>query len=216
MAKSKNNVLSNKLDQAAKSRKNWYGKVVESMKDEMIQAMNETNIPLIILNESDQAPKTRAAGYAKRLEEMKWDIEEAMDRYFLDWSEVLANYINEHQDELPIQAILDLKPGEMLSVEVKREDYKPRWWDRAVGHAAFLGDFDNFLKNVYCKTNEWPLKEGQRSLIIVVKKDKKDPKMLRVHAEQLEIPWPWAMVMEDMFFHNPNVDDKRFKEIMGD
>jgi hypothetical protein len=41
------------------------------MKDEMIQAMNETNVPLIISNESDQAPKTRAAGYAKRLEEMK-------------------------------------------------------------------------------------------------------------------------------------------------
>jgi hypothetical protein len=85
---------------------------------------------------------------------------------------------------------------------------------QTVWRPAFLWDFNNFVDNCYRFEEEWAIKPGEKSTIIVVEKDAKDPKTWKIHSEQLEYPGPWAMLMRWMFFHNPNVSDERFQEIV--
>jgi len=170
----------------------------------------------VLSNELDQAPKTRAAGYEKKvLEPLKKDIEEAMDAIFLNWSEILWNYMNDPKNRIPYKLLLELQPGDHLSFEVKREKIVPSGgFMQAVWHPAFLWDFNNFTNNCYWFEEDWAIKPGEKSTIIVVEKDAKDPKSWKVHAEQLEYPGKWAMLMQWMFFHNPDVSDEKFQEIM--
>ena len=67
MTKRKVNVISNKLDQAPKTRAAGYGKVVNLIRKEIINSMNWLNKPNVISNDLDEAPKTRAAGYNKKV-----------------------------------------------------------------------------------------------------------------------------------------------------
>ena len=85
MPKRKINVVSNELDQAPKTRAAGYGKVVNSMRKEMTEAMNGVNKPNILSNKSDQAPKTRAAGYEENvLKPLQDEINKRMDMLFLN------------------------------------------------------------------------------------------------------------------------------------
>ena len=167
----------------------------------------------VVSNELDQAPKNRAAGYGKVVNSMRKEISEAMDRIFLNGSDVIADYMN-HTDRIPIKQLLELQPGDHLSFEVKREKIEYNWFTQAVWHPAFLWDFNNFTHNCYWFEEDWAIKPGEKSLIIVVEKDVKDPKSWKIHAEQLEYPGKWAMLMQWMFFHNPDVSDENFKEIV--
>ena len=167
----------------------------------------------VLSNELDQAPKTRAAGYGKVIDSMRKEINEAMDRIFLNGNDVLANYMN-HTDRIPIKQLLELQPGDHLSFEVKREKIEYNWFTQAVWHLAFLWDFNDFTNNCYWFEEDWAIKPGEKSLIIVVEKDAKDPKIWKIHAEQLEYPGKWAMLMSGMFFHNLNVSDEKFQEII--
>jgi hypothetical protein len=84
MPKRKIKVLSNERDEAPKTRAAGYGKVVDSMRKEMTEAMNGVNVPNIISNESDQAPKTRAAGYEQNVLAPLYDeIDNRMEMLFM-------------------------------------------------------------------------------------------------------------------------------------
>ena len=138
----------------------------------------------VLSNELDQAPKTRAAGYGKVIDSMRKEINEAMDRIFLNGSDVIADYMN-HTDRIPIKQLLELQPGDHLSFEVKREKVEPSGgFIETVWHPAFLWDFNNFTNNCYWFEEDWVIKPGEKSLIIVVEKDAKDPKSWKIHAEQ--------------------------------
>ena len=167
----------------------------------------------VVSNELDQAPKTRAAGYGKVVNSMRKEISEAMDRIVLNWSNVIGDYIN-HANRVPIKQLLELKPGDYLSFEVKREEVKYDWFTETAWYATSLWGFNNFIDRCLKFKEEWPIKPGQKSTIIVVEKDAKDPKIWKIHAEQLEYPGEWAMLMSGMFFHNPDVSDEKFKEIV--
>lgn len=168
----------------------------------------------VLSNELDQAPKTREAGYGKVVNSMRKEINEAMDRIFLNGSDVIADYMN-HTNKIPIEQLLELKPWDHLSFEVKREKVEPSGgFIETVWHPAFLWDFNNFTHNCYWFEEDWwPIKPWEKSLIIVVEKDIKDPKSWKIHAEQLEYPGKWAMLMSGMFFHNPDVSDEKFQKI---
>lgn len=168
----------------------------------------------ILSNELDQAPKTRAAGYGKVVDSMRKEIINAMDRIFVDWNDSIRDYMD-NSNNIPWQQLSALKPWERLSFEIKREKIEPdEWFMKAVWHPAFLWNFNNFTSNCLFFSEEWPLKPGEISSIIVVEADEKDPKLWKIHAEQLEFPGKWAMLMEWMFFHNPDVSDEDFQEII--
>ena len=210
MAK-KVNVLSNTLDQAPKTKEAWYWKVVSAMKNDIAEAMSWTNRPKILDNDLDQAPKTRAAWYNKVLEDLAPDIKVAMEGAIIRGSDVLAEYMDQNREKIPLSAIINLKPWEKLSFEVKREKKQVRGFSEAVWHPAFLWDFNNF-NGFYSRDGS--IQPGETSLIIVVEADKKYPLVRDVHAEQLEFPPKNAMLMSWMFFHNPNVSDEKFKKIL--
>lgn len=219
MAKSKINVTSNKLDQAPKTRAAGYGKVVDSMRKEMTEAMNGVNVPNTILNKSDQAPKTRAAGYEERvLKPLQDEINKKMDTIYMHWNDSICDFINnflgQESNEFILQSILNLSPWDSLSFEIKREKIEYKWWRKSIWHPAFMWNFDNFIHNFYWKSENWPLKPWEVSTAIVVKKDINDPKVREVHAEQLELPGKWAFLSQWIFFHNPNIEDEEFKEIV--
>ena len=169
----------------------------------------------VVSNELDQAPKNRAAGYGKVVNSMRKEISEAMDRIFLNGSDILADYMN-HTNRLPIKQLLELEPGDHLSFEVKREKVKYDWFTDTVWYATSLWGFNNFVDHCLKFEEEWPIKPGQKSTIVVVEKDVKDPKIWKIHAEQLEYPGGWAMLMAGLFFHNPNVSDEKFQEIISE
>lgn len=206
----KRNVLSNEFDQAPKTHDAWYWERVNEMRSDMIEAMNSVNIPNIHSNYLDQAPKTREAWYQKVLDSLSDEINECMDSYILRWNDTLCNWMNDNQDNMPMKAILELKPWEKLSFEVKREKVGV-WIQVTAWHPAFAWDFPNFMHNLY--TREWPLEPWTKSLIIVVKKDNDDDKILNIHAEQLEYPWKNAMVMKWMYFFDEDVDPEKFRKI---
>jgi len=167
----------------------------------------------VVSNELDQAPKTRAAGYGKVVNSMRKEISEAMDRIFLNGSKVIAGYMN-HSDRIPVEELLELKPGDHLSFEVKREEVKYDWFTETAWYATSLWGFNNFIDRCLKFKEEWPIKPGQKSTIIVVEKDAKDPKIWNIHAEQLEYPGEWAMFKSGLFFYDPNVSDEKFQEIV--
>ena len=173
------------------------------------------NKPNILSNELDQAPKTQKAWYDKVIKSLKDDILKAMEQIILQWNDTLCDYINNNQNRIPVNEILALKAWESLAFEVKREKIENKWWFiQAVWHPAFLWQFHNFTENCYWFQKNWAIKPGEKSLIMVVEKDKKDDKILKLHAEQLEYPWPNTFVMKWMFFHNPDVSEERFNEIL--
>ncbi len=220
MAKPKINVLSNKLDQAPKTKAAWYDKVVDSMKKEMTEAMNSTNVPKILSNELDQAPKTKAAWYKENvLKPIQSEIHERMDTIFMHWSDLICDFVNNFvgrpENEFIRDRILILKPGDSLSFEIKREKIKPsgEGFQKTVWHPAFLWGFDNFLHNFYRKSKSWQIMPWEISSAIIIKKNADDPKLLEIHAEQLEYPGKWSLLMKWLFFHNSNVSDEDFLEI---
>ena len=230
MPKSKINVTSNKLDQAPKTRAAGYGKVVDSMRDEMTEALNGVNVPKILSNKSDQAPKTRAAGYEKNvLEPLQNEINKRMDMLFLNWAkfevdwnksirDYLQKFLNDKGNEFIWNCILKTQPWDSFTFEIKREKIKPTgWFSTAVWHPAFLWDssnsLGNYIHNFYWRAGDWYIKPWEMSTAIVVKKDAENPDLLHIHAEQLEYPAEWSLLMDWLFFHNPNVKDKEFEKI---
>lgn len=223
MATPKVNVTSNDLDQAPKTRAAGYGKVVDSMRKEMTEAMNGVNVPNIISNESDQAPKTRAAGYEQNvLEPLQNEIADRMDMLFMKWSELICDYVNKFVNTQVTRLICDqimiLEPGDSLSFEINRERKESTWWrDLAVWPLVSPLSYNENLRNFkkcYWK-GEKELKEWEILTVIVVKKDVNDPYLLHIHAEQLEKPRKWAQLPERAeFFHNSNVSDDEFERII--
>ena len=169
----------------------------------------------VVSNELDQAPKTRAAGYGKVINSMRKEINEAMDRTLLNGSHVIIDYIK-HTNIIPEKKLLELQSGDHLSFEVKREEVKYDWFTETVWRPAFLWDFNNFTNNCQWLEEECPIKPGQKSTIIVVERDIEDPKLLRVHSEQLEYPDKKIFLMQWMYFINPNVSDEKFQEIISE
>ena len=223
MATPKVNVISNDLDQAPKTRAAGYGKVVDSMRKEMTEAMNGVNVPNIISNESDQAPKTRAAGYEQNvLEPLQDEIADRMDMLFMKWSELICDYVNKfvntQETRLICDQIMILEPGDSLSFEINRERKESTWWrDLAVWPLISPLSYNENLRNFKkcCWKGEKELKEWEILTVIVVKKDANDPHLLHIHAEQLEKPRKWAQLPERAeFFHNSNVSDDEFERII--
>lgn len=217
--KSKPKILSNELDQVPKRRDFGYGKVVNSMREEMTEAMNSVNVPNILSNNSDQAPKTRAAGYEENvLKPLQKEINERMDTIFMHWSGLICDYVNDFANEPNNRFILErisaLKPWDSMTFEIKREKIKYSWRRKTVWDPIFPENINKYFHNFYSRTKTLP-EPWEVSSSIIIKKDENDPKLLEVHAEQFEYPGKWAFLSNGIFFHNPNVSDEDFQEIIS-
>ena len=111
--------------------------------------MNKVNI---LSNELDQAPKTKENWYQERLDAMKDVIYKAFDQLVVfDGDEIITNRIKKNEGELPLTLLNELKDGETLSIELKREqlDEKPGERNEAPGFPKFREDtVFSKLKNI--------------------------------------------------------------------
>lgn len=133
--------------------------------------MNKVNI---LSNKLDQAPKTKENWYQERLDAMKDVIFEAFDQCVdLDGDEIITNWLDQFHDKLPLAHLNKLKDGEILPIELKREqlDEKPGERNEAPGFPKFREDtVFSKLKNIKVKPGRTKLQPREKTTILIIQK----------------------------------------------
>ena len=181
--------------------------------------MNKVNI---LSNELDQAPKTKENWYQERLDEMKDVIYEAFDQCVdLDGDEIITNRIKKNQVELPLDHLNELKDGETLAIELKREqlDEKPGERNKAPGFPKFLGDtVFSKLENIKVKPGRTKLQPREKTTILIIKKKVADPKFpenkdFKVSIIEFALPGENTLLTKGMVFEK-ELTGKEFEDII--
>lgn len=180
------------------------------------------NQPNITSNNLDQAPKTTNARYQKRLDEMKDVIYEAFDQCVdLDGDEIITNRVKKNQVELPLDHLNELKDGETLAIELKRDnlDEKPGERNKAPGFPKFLEDtIFSKLENIKVKTGRTELQPGEKTTILIIQKKVTDPKFpenkdFKTKIIEFALPGENTLLLEEMVFEK-ELNGKEFEGII--
>ena len=181
--------------------------------------MNKVNI---LSNELDQAPKTKENWYQKRLDEMKDVIYKAFDQLVvLDSDEIITNRIKKNEGELPLTLLNELKDGETLPIELKREqlDEKPGERNKAPGFPKFLEDtIFSKLENIKVKPGRTELQPGEKTTILIIQKKVTDPKFpenkdFKTKIIEFALPGENTLLLEEMVFEK-ELNGKEFEDII--
>ena len=181
--------------------------------------MNKVNI---LSNELDQAPKTKENWYQKRLDEMKDVIYKAFDQLVVfDGDEIITNRIKKNQSELPLDHLNELKDGETLAIELKRDnlDEKPGERNKAPGFPKFLEDtIFSKLENIKVKPGRTELQPGEKTTILIIQKKVTDPKFpenkdFKTKIIEFALPGENTLLLEEMVFEK-ELTGKEFENII--
>lgn len=181
--------------------------------------MNKVNI---LSNELDQAPKTKENWYQKRLDEMKDVIYKAFDQLVVfDGDEIITNRIKKNEGELPLTLLNELKDGETLPIELKREqlDEKPGERNKAPGFPKFLEDtIFSKLKNIKVNPRRTELQPGEKTTILIIQKKVTDPKFpenkdFKTKIIEFALPGENTLLLEEMVFEK-ELNGKEFEDII--
>ena len=182
--------------------------------------MNKVNI---LSNELDQAPKTKENWYQKRLDEMKDVIYKAFDQLVVfDGDEIITNRIKKNEGELPLTHLNELKDGEILPIELKREqlDEKPGERNKAPGFPKFLEDtIFSKLENIKVKPGRTELQPGEKTTILIIQKKVTDPKFpenkdFKTKIIEFALPGENTLLLEEMVFEK-ELNGKEFEDIIN-
>ena len=181
--------------------------------------MNKVNI---LSNELDQAPKTKENWYQKRLDEMKDVIYKAFDQLVVfDGDEIITNRIKKNEGELPLTLLNKLKDGEILPIELKREqlDEKPGERNKAPGFPKFLEDtIFSKLENIKVKPGRTELQPGEKTTILIIQKKVTDPKFpenkdFKTKIIEFALPGENTLLLEEIVFEK-ELNGKEFEDII--
>lgn len=181
--------------------------------------MNKVNI---LSNELDQAPKTKENWYQKRLDEMKDVIYKAFDQLVVfDGDEIITNRIKKNEGELPLTLLNKLKDGEILPIELKREqlDEKPGERNKAPGFPKFLEDtIFSKLENIKVKPGRTELQPGEKTTILIIQKKVTDPKFpenkdFKTKIIEFALPGENTLLLEEIVFEK-ELKGEEFKDII--
>ena len=181
--------------------------------------MNKVNI---LSNKLDQAPKTKENWYQERLDEMKDVIYKAFDQLVvLDSDEIITNRIKKNEGELPLTLLNELKDGETLPIELKREqlDEKPGERNKAPGFPKFLEDtIFSKLKNIKVNPRRTELQPGEKTTILIIQKKVTDPKFpenkdFKTKIIEFALPGENTLLLEEMVFEK-ELNGKEFEDII--
>ncbi|MBB1543553.1 MAG: hypothetical protein HG456_002205 [candidate division SR1 bacterium] len=182
--------------------------------------MNKVNI---LSNKLDQAPKTKENGYQERLDEMKDVIYKAFDQFdqYVDSDEIITNRIKKNQSELPLDHLNELKDGETLAIELKRDnlDEKPGERNKAPGFPKFLEDtIFSKLENIKVKPGRTELQPGEKTTILIIQKKVTDPKFpenkdFKTKIIEFALPGENTLLLEEMVFEK-ELTGKEFEDII--
>lgn len=181
--------------------------------------MNKVNI---LSNELDQAPKTKENWYQERLDAMKDVIYKAFDQLVVfDGDEIITNRIKKNEGELPLTLLNELKDGETLAIELKRDnlDEKPGERNKAPGFPKFLEDtIFSKLENIKVKTGRTELQPGEKTTILIIQKKVTDPKFpenkdFKTKIIEFALPGENTLLLEEMVFEK-ELNGKEFEGII--
>ena len=182
--------------------------------------MNKVNI---LSNKLDQAPKTKENWYQERLDEMKDVIYKAFDQFdqYVDGDKIITNRIKKNQSELPLDHLNELKDGETLAIELKRDnlDEKPGERNKAPGFPKFLEDtIFSKLENIKVKPERTELQPGEKTTILIIKKKVADPKFpenkdFKTRIIEFALPGENTLLPKGMVFEK-ELKGEEFKDII--
>lgn len=181
--------------------------------------MNKVNI---LSNELDQAPKTKENWYQERLDAMKDVIYKAFDQLVVfDGDEIITDRIKKNEGELPLTLLNKLKDGEILPIELKREqlDEKPGERNKAPGFPKFLEDtIFSKLENIKMKPGRTELQPGEKTTILIIQKKVTDPKFpenkdFKTKIIEFALPGENTLLLEEIVFEK-ELTGKEFEDII--
>jgi len=181
--------------------------------------MNKVNI---LSNELDQAPKTKENWYQERLDAMKDVIYKAFDQLVVfDGDEIITDRIKKNEGELPLTLLNKLKDGEILPIELKREqlDEKPGERNKAPGFPKFLEDtIFSKLENIKVKPGRTELQPGEKTTILIIQKKVTDPKFpenkdFKTKIIEFALPGENTLLLEEIVFEK-ELTGKEFEDII--
>lgn len=169
------------------------------------------NKPNILSNELDQAPKTAEAGYEVRLQDphLSQEIKEAFDAPYFHGDNAVIDWIAEHYQQLPLESILNLAPGQLLSIELKREKKDPRPWSREKATGALISaeEASNRIGGVIQRKGMKSVTPWDISTYLICsrqfpKEHMEEKRDFSLKLAQVEIPNKNALVMPGIVFYN--------------
>lgn len=181
--------------------------------------MNKVNI---LSNELDQAPKTKENWYQERLDAMKDVIYKAFDQLVVfDGDKIITDRIKKNEGELPLTLLNKLKDGEILPIELKREqlDEKPGERNKAPGFPKFLEDtIFSKLENIKMKPGRTELQPGEKTTILIIQKKVTDPKFpenkdFKTKIIEFALPGENTLLLEEIVFEK-ELTGKEFEDII--
>ena len=153
---------------------------------------------------------------------MKDVIYKAFDQLVVfDGDEIITNRIKKNEGELPLTLLNKLKDGEILPIELKREqlDEKPGERNKAPGFPKFLEDtIFSKLENIKVKTGRTELQPGEKTTILIIQKKVTDPKFpenkdFKTKIIEFALPGENTLLLEEMVFEK-ELNGKEFEDII--
>ncbi len=153
---------------------------------------------------------------------MKDVIYKAFDQLVdLDGDEIITNRIKKNQVELPLAHLNELKDGETLAIELKREqlDEKPGERNKAPGFPKFLEDtVFSKLENIKVKPGRTKLQPREKTTILIIQKKVTDPKFpenkdFKVSIIEFALPGENTLLTKGMVFEK-ELNGEEFEDII--
>ena len=154
---------------------------------------------------------------------MKDVIYKAFDQLVVfDGDEIITNRIKKNEGELPLTLLNELKDGETLPIELKREqlDEKPGERNKAPGFPKFLEDtIFSKLKNIKVKPGRTKLQPREKTTILIIQKKVADPKFpenkdFKVSIIEFALPGENTLLPKGMVFEK-ELNGKEFEGIIN-
>lgn len=153
---------------------------------------------------------------------MKDVIFEAFDQCVdLDGDEIITNWLDQFHDKLPLAHLNELKDGETLAIELKRDNLDEKTGERnkAPGFPKFLEDtIFSKLENIKVKPGRTELQPGEKTTILIIQKKVTDPKFpenkdFKVSIIEFALPGENTLLSKGMVFEK-ELNGKEFKDII--
>ena len=154
---------------------------------------------------------------------MKDVIYEAFDQFdqYLDGDKIITNRIKKNQSELPLDHLNELKDGETLAIELKRDNLDEKTGERnkAPGFPKFLEDtIFSKLENIKVKPGRTELQPGEKTTILIIQKKVTDPKFpenkdFKTKIIEFALPGENTLLLEEMVFEK-ELNGKEFEDII--
>lgn len=153
---------------------------------------------------------------------MKDVIYKAFDQLVVfDGDEIITDRIKKNEGELPLTLLNELKDGETLPIELKREqlDEKPGERNKAPGFPKFRKDtVYSKLKDIKVKPGRTELQPGEKTTILIIQKKVTDPKFpenknFKVSIIEFALPRKNTLLLKGMVFEK-ELNGEEFKDII--